>query len=218
MENFKLKNLPYKRLDMDEVCKEYEKLTKELKEAKSFKEQEKIHNRYYEFSDNVWTTITLANIRRDGDVTDEFYEKEVDFYDEVVPRISNLDNEYHKALLRSPYRRKWEEKIGSVSFINMELAEKSQDEKILPLMQEENALVTRYEKLIATAKIPFQGEIYNLSLMSKFTTGADRDVRKDAWKAIDAYFSSVTLEIDEIFDKLVKNRTAQAKELGFSSK
>ena len=217
MLNFKLNELPYERLDVDLVCTEYARLTKALSEADTFEKQVKIHDEYYLFSEDVWTTITLANIRRDGDVTNEFYEKEMDFYDEVIPQISNLDNEYHKVLLRSPFRKKWEKKIGSVSFINMELSEKSQDEKILPLMQEENSLVTRYEKLIATAKIPFQGEIYNLSLMSKFTTGADRKVREDAWKAIDEYFSSVSLEIDEIFDKLVKNRTAQAKELGFSS-
>ena len=217
MENFKLHKLPYERLDIEEVCKEYERLTKALSEANTFEKQEKIHDEYYDFSEEVWTTITLANIRRDGDVTDEFYEKEMNFYDEVIPRISNLDNEYHKVLLRSPFRKKWEKKIGKVSFINMELSEKSQDEKILPLMQEENALVTCYEKLIATAKIPFQGEVYNLSLMSKFTTGADRTVREAAWKAIDNYFSSVSLEIDEIFDKLVKNRTAQAKELGLNS-
>lgn len=217
MENFKLHKLPYERLDIEEVCKEYERLTKALSEANTFEKQEKIHDEYYDFSEEVWTTITLANIRRDGDVTDEFYEKEMNFYDEVIPRISNLDNEYHKVLLRSPFRKKWEKKIGKVSFINMELSEKSQDEIILPLMQEENALVTCYEKLIATAKIPFQGEVYNLSLMSKFTTGADRTVREAAWKAIDNYFSSVSLEIDEIFDKLVKNRTAQAKELGLNS-
>jgi len=217
MQDFKLNELPYERLDIKKVCDTYGRLTNELRNAASFEEQEKVHDEYYSFSEEIWTTITLANIRRDGDVTDEFYEKETDFYDEVIPQISNLDNEYHKVLLRSPFRKEWEEKIGSVSFINMELSEKSQDEKILPLMQEENALVTRYEKLIATAKIPFKGEIYNLSLMSKFTTGADRKEREAAWKAIDEYFSSVSLEIDEIFDKLVKNRTSQAKELGLNS-
>ena len=217
MQKFKLSDIPYERLDIETVREKYVRLTDSLKESKTFAEQEKIHDEYYEFSGDVWTTITLANIRRDTDVTDEFYEKEVGFYDEVIPEITNLDNEYHKALLRSPFRGKWERKMGKVPFVNMELSERSNNVRILPLMQEENALVTEYEKLIATAKIPFKGEIYNLSLMSKFTTSADREERALAWKAIDDYFSSVTGKIDIIFDKLVKNRTAQAKTLGLPS-
>ena len=37
--------------------------------------------------------------------------------------------------------------------------EKSFDEKIIPLAVEENELISRYTKLIATAKIPFEGKI-----------------------------------------------------------
>ena len=99
----------------------------------------------------------------------------------------------------------------------MELAFKSFDEKLIPLMQEENALVTRYSKLIATAQIPFEGEIYNISLLRRFLTAGDRTVRRSAWKALSDYFLSVTDEIDEIFDKMVKNRTAQARMLGYEN-
>lgn len=72
---------------------------------------------------------------------------------------------------------------------------------------------SRYSKLIATAKIPFEGEVYNLSLMRKFQTSPDREVRRKAWKAVSEYFQSVTDEIDEIYDKMVKNRTEQQDSL-----
>ena len=75
-----------------------------------------------------------------------------------------------KVLYDSPYRDYLESKIGKVTFKNIEIANKAFDEKIIPLMQEENALSDRYSKLIATAKIPFEGEVYNLSLMRKFQT------------------------------------------------
>ena len=99
----------------------------------------------------------------------------------------------------------------------MEIALKSFDEKLIPLMQEDNALISRYSKLIATAKIPFDGEIYNLSLMGKFTTSNDRETRKRAVKAMSDYFLTVTDEIDEIYDKMVKNRTEQAKLMGYEN-
>ncbi|MBQ4271006.1 MAG: M3 family oligoendopeptidase, partial [Clostridiales bacterium] len=79
----------------------------------------------------------------------------------------------------------------------------------------ENALNSRYDKLIATAKIPFEGEEYNISLLRPHLVHKDREHRKKAWKALSDYFLSVTDEIDEIYDKMVKNRTAQAKAMGY---
>ena len=92
---------------------------------------------------------------------------------------------------RQPYRDYLESKIGKVTFKNIEIANKAFDEKIIPLMQEENALSSRYSKLIATAKIPFEGEVYNLSLMRKFQTSPDRELRRKAWKAVSDYFLDV---------------------------
>ena len=61
------------------------------------------------------------------------------------------------------------------------------------------------------------GEVYNLSLMRKFQTSPDRELRRKAWKAVSDYFLSVTDEIDEIYDKMVKNRTEQARQLGYEN-
>ena len=41
-------------------------------------------------------------------------------------------------------------------------------ETVIPLMQEENALTTEYEKLLASAKIEWNGEILNLSLLGPY--------------------------------------------------
>ena len=213
----KFSEMPYKRIDMDEVKKTYRDIIDRTKAAGSGEEQFEIHREYYKFMDDIRTSMELAMIRHDIDTTDEFYEKESDFYDEVTPIINQYENEYGKVLYDSPYREYLESKIGKVTFKNIEIANKAFDEKIIPLMQEENALSSRYSKLIATAKIPFEGEIYNLSLMKKFQTSPDREVRRKAWKAVSDYFLSVTDEIDEIYDKMVKNRTEQARQLGYEN-
>ena len=213
----KCSEMPYNRIDMDEVKAFFEKLIADSKNAKSGEEQFELHKKYYEFMKDIHTNRILGTFRHDCDTSDEFYTKENDYLDEIMPLISNLENDYSKVLFESPYRDYLESKISKVAFKNIELANKSIDEKILPLMQEENALVSRYDKIIASAKIPFDGEEYNLSLLRKFLTSDDRDTRKRAWKAYSDYFTSVTGEIDEIFDKLVKNRTKQAKELGYDN-
>ena len=213
----KFSGMPYKRIDMDEVKKTYRDIIDRTKAAGSGEEQFEIHREYYKFMDDIRTSMELAMIRHDIDTTDEFYEKESDFYDEVTPIINQYENEYGQVLYDSPFREYLESKIGKVTFKNIEIANKAFDEKIIPLMQEENALSSRYSKLIATAKIPFEGEIYNLSLMKKFQTSPDREVRRKAWKAVSDYFLSVTDEIDEIYDKMVKNRTEQARQLGYEN-
>ena len=127
------------------------------------------------------TESTLAEIRHDIDMTDEFYKGEQDFYDAVMPDIQNLNVRYQKMLFHSKFRPYLEEKIGKVAFKNIELAMKSVDEKILPLMQEENKLQSGYNQLLATAKIDWNGETLNLSLMNPYLHSPDRAVRVEAW-------------------------------------
>ena len=99
----------------------------------------------------------------------------------------------------------------------MEIAQKAFDESLIPLMQNENALVNRYNKLIATAKIDWEGEELNLSLLRPYMTSKDRDVRRLAWKKYSAFFESISDQLDELYDELVKNRTEQARKMGYEN-
>ena len=213
----KFKDMPYRRIEKDEVEKEILKVMEEFKAASSGEEQFEVHKKYYKLKDDVMTNITIASIRHDVDTTDSFYDGENNYYDELGPIISNLEISYRKLLYASPYRDYLESKIGPVAFKNMEISFKAFDEKLIPLMQEENNLVTTYNKLIASAKIDWEGETLNLSLMGPFLTSVDRDVRIRAWEKYTAFFEENADRLDEIFDKLVKNRTAQAKELGYEN-
>ncbi len=213
----KFANLPYERVDREKMVKDFEDLTRRLKEAKSGEEQWAVHQDFYKTHRHIQTQWVIASIRHDIDTTDEFYDKENDYYDELGPVFENCINAYKKELYNSPFRPYLEEKLGAVAFKNIEISLKAFDEKLIPLMQEENELVSKYTKLIATAEVKFDGEIYNLSMMTKFTTSKDRDVRKRAVKALSDYFLTVTDEIDELYDKMVKNRTEQARMLGYEN-
>lgn len=213
----KFKDMPYERVNYEQAEQEFKRLTERVRNAKSADELWQVHQDFYRAYTGVADMLTIAHIRYDGDTTDEFYSAEQEYYDEVKPKLANLQNGYRRAFYESPYRKEMEEKIGKVAFVSMENDLKSMDESIIGLMQEENALRTRYNKLIATAQIPFDGQVLNLSLMRPYLTSPDRSVRKEAWKAYSAYFVSVEEQLDEIYDKLVKNRTAQAKALGYDN-
>ena len=62
-----------------------------------------------ELNDKIQTQVTLCAIRHTIDTTDEFYEKEQNYYDEQIPEYSNMCVEYQKILFHSPYRQVLEE-------------------------------------------------------------------------------------------------------------
>lgn len=213
----KFKEMPYERIDFEQVQKELKELMEAFDAAKSGEEQFAIHQKYYKLTGRVESMYTIANIRFDVDTSDAFYEKEHEYYDEKMPEYSNACLAYQKKLYESPFRDYLEKKIGPVAFKNMEIAQKAMDEKLIPLMQEENTLTMEYDKLIAGAKIDFDGKELNLSLMRPYLIHQDRNVRAAAWKAYSAFFEANADKLDEIYDKLVKNRTAQAKKMGYDN-
>lgn len=213
----KFQDMPYERVDFTKVEEEMKELMREFDAAGSGEEQFAVHQKYYALTDRVSTLMTIAQIRFDIDTSDEFYDKEHQYYDEKGPVYSNLVLAYQKKVFESPYRDYLEEKIGPVAFKNMELAQKAMDEKLIPLMQEENNLTMEYDKLIAGAKITFDGKELNLSLLRPYLVSPDRTVRAQAWEKMSDFFSQNAQKLDEIYDRLVKNRTLQAKEMGYEN-
>lgn len=213
----KFQDMPYERVDFTKVKEEFRKIMEDFDAAGSGEEQFAVHQKYYELTDRVSTMIRIARIRYDIDTTNGFYEEEHRYYDEQEPVYNNLIVAYQKKVYHSPYREYLEQKIGPVAFKNMELAQKSFDEKLIPLMQEENSLTMEYDKLIAGAKITFDGKELNLSLLRPYLIHKDRSVRAKAWEKMSAFFEENEEKLDTIYDKLVKNRSAQAKELGYEN-
>lgn len=213
----KFSEMPYKRVDFEQLKKDFSGLTQDLVHAGSAEAAFEVHKRFYKITGNVQTMMEIAMIRHDIDTTDEFYEAEQAFYDENGPVFQKLVVDYQKKLYDSQFRPELEEKIGKVAFRNIELAMKSVDEKILGLMQEENAIQTEYNKLLATAQIEWEGEIRNLSLMTPFLHHKDRSVREAAWPKYTAFFEENREQLDDLYDRLVKNRTRQGEELGYEN-
>lgn len=213
----KFSEMPYQRIEFDKVKVRFEEIKKNFVNAKSGEEQFEIHKQYYDLVNEIETMMTIAQIRHDIDTKDEFYDKEQAYYDEISPLIHNMQVSYSKQLYESSYKEYLEEKIGKVAFKNIEISLKAFDEKIIQLMQEENTLTTAYDKLIASAAIDWEGETLNLSLLRKYLTSKDRLVRKKAYDKYCDFFESNAKELDDIYDKLVQNRTKQARQLGYDN-
>ena len=54
-------------------------------------------------------------------------------------------------------------------------------------------------------------------MMTPYLNHEDREIRKKAAAKVNAFYEGIADQLDELYDKLVKNRTAQAKKLGFET-
>lgn len=213
----KLSELEYERIDFAATAKKFQKLFERQKAAVSGEEQLQFHQEYYQLKDHISTMAALARFRHAIDTKDSYYNEENDFYDEKLPVFQNLDVAYGNLLQRSSFREDLEEKIGTVAFKNMELQKKCTNPKLVPLQQQENKLVSDYEKLLASASFSWEGETLSMSGLGRYLTDASRDTRKKAWLLFQDFMEEHASQWDEIFEKLVKNRHQQAITLGYDN-
>ena len=208
--------IPYKRADLDHWKALVEDLTTRFKAAETFEEADAIYQESELATVEYDTMVSLARIRRDIDTRDEFYDAEVTFYNQEMPKLQPTFKAWTMATLESPFRKELEEKYGAVPFINAEMSTKTFSPEIVEDMQKENALRTRYSKLIASAQIPFRGEIYTLSQLSPWKLNPDDEIRTEAWIAEGNWYNEHGAELDEIYDELVKLRDSMGRKLGYN--
>lgn len=207
----------YERIDIDAVKKQFEELIGSLSKADSAEKQCEIMDKVINLRNHIDTMITLVSIRHSINTADDFYDKENDYCDEISPLLYGFTTDFYEALVTSKFRKELEDKYGKFLFDQAECSLKTFNEEVIPQLQEENKLSSKYDKLIASAKIPFDGEERTLSQMAPYTQSKDRNIRKDAAKKVAEFFSAHKNDFDEIYDKLVKVRTEIAHKLGFKN-
>jgi len=212
----KFKDMPYTRPDMEKVKKIFKETKEKIENANSATEQIKIIEEFANFKKDLYTNIEIANIRLSVDTTDEFYENENNFLDENKPIIETLNTEVSRAIYNSKFRGELEKKFGKHYFKLLE-CKLVLNEKAIPFMQKENALSTKYDKIIANSKIIFRGKEYTVSQMPPLLQNPDREFRKEAYQARAKFFEEHQEEFDSIYDEMVKVRTEMAKALGYEN-
>ncbi|MEH7300537.1 M3 family oligoendopeptidase [Neobacillus drentensis] len=210
-------NYTYVRPNLEEVTVTFDALLERFKSAASVEEQSEAMHEINALRNDIGTMFNLCYIRHSIDTNDEFYKQEQDYMDEIQPEVEGLATKYYQALVESTFRRELEEKWGKQLFALAEGQLKTFKPEIVPLLQKENRLSTEYTKLIASAKIDFEGEERTLTQLQPFTESTDRDMRKRANEARFGFLAEHQAELDRIFDDLVKVRTEIAQKLGYNN-
>lgn len=213
----KFNDYKYEKINIDETKEKFSNLIKSFSDAENLEEQTKYMDEIIKLRNHIDTMETLVSIRHSIDTTDEFYDKENEYVDEISPILFGFISEFYKALVNSKFRADLEKKYGKFLFDLAENTLKTFNEEIIPDLQEENRLSSKYSKLIASAKIQFDGEEKNLSEMVPYTQSKDRNVRIEASKKVAHFFKENKDKFDKIYDGLVKVRTTIAQKLGYKN-
>lgn len=207
----------YEHIEVEKIKDEFSENIKNFENSKNVEEQCEYFDKIIKLRNYVDTMQTLVSIRHSIDTTDKFYDKENEYMDEISPILFGFTNDFYKVLVNSKFKKELIQKYGKFLFDLAENTLKTFSSEVIPDFQEENRLTSKYEKLIASAKIEFDGKELNLSQMVPYTQSKDRNVRIEAAKKVANFFSENKEEFDNIYDSLVKVRDKTAKKLGYKN-
>ncbi len=207
----------YERMDIDELKRSFDDIITRFESADKVEVQNDIIREVNEIFSKSWTYGAMASLNFARNIEDKKAKEENEYYDRIKPEISELSSNFVKKVVKSKFRKELEATWGKQYFLLNDMFLKSFDPKIKDLLVEESKIINDYTALLAGAKIEFNGETYNLTGLAPFHTDPDRQVRKASMKARYSFFETIADQLDEMYDKLVKNRHKKALELGYEN-
>lgn len=213
----KFSEIEYKRPNVAELQEKFDHLINLFEKAESFDEQDALIRNINDLRMEFQTLGTIASIKYSIDTNDKEFESEQEFYDANSPVFDGLVHKYYTAIVNSKFRAELEKKWGKQLFDVAEVTLRTFSQEIIEDLKKENELRTDYSKLLASAKIFFDGEEKNLQGLIPYMESTDRELRKAANEAKWKFFSDNEEEFDRLFDELVKIRARIAKKLGYKN-
>ena len=156
----KFSEMLYTRPDVQELRAQLAALTKRLKEAADYAAAKEVFLEKEKLGKSIETQATLAHIRHDIDTRDTFYDEEVKFWSGAMPEMEEDFQAWNLAMLESKFRPEFEAEYGNMMFLNTEMELKTFSPEIIQELQQENDLKQEYNKLLASAQIPFEDGTY----------------------------------------------------------
>lgn len=208
--------LEYKRLDYDDIKESVNKLTKELEKATSFNDFLITFQKIIEIQNEIEEMCDYADIRNMRDTKNEYFDAEINYWNEFKSKFDSLFNRFYEITLSTPYKEQLKSFVPEVFFLNLEYQLKIRNESISELESYEKELEKQYRKLIQT-KINYNGEEVNLSKIVSDLKNPNREIRKQAADAYNDHHYANKDEFDRILIELIKTRKNIASTLGFSS-
>lgn len=213
----KFSELEYVRPDMEKAGETVKACVKAMKTAASYAEFRDAYMEYVKLDTELATAKSIAHIRNTVNLMDEYYEKEMAYFNAEMPKYQLLVKEMGTVILESPFKKDMEAEFGRILIQNLEAGQLLSGEAVVEDKVKEADLASLYSKTVAAASADFHGEKLNTYGLLKHMQSTDRSERREAFLAWAGLFESIAPEIDRIYDGLVKLRAGMAEKLGFEN-
>lgn len=211
----KFKDLAYTRPDEEAVIRGIKEAQAKLTAAADWEAARAAFEAFHRIMESFRSACQIAQIRFTQNVRDPFYEKENEVLGMIAPRVEEAAHDFYGALLSCPYSGQIDREYGPMLLKKLRYKEAGGGEAVTKLLQEENRLMAQFQAVSGTSRIAFRGQVIPAEQLYPYKGDRDRDTRREAYRAEGDYFLQHCEQLEDIFDKLVKNRNAQAQALGF---
>ncbi len=163
--------------------------------------------------DFAWRYIKMT-----CNTTDEKLVADFQFFaTEIEPKMAPLSNELNKKLVENPFT---EQLNHDKYFVYLRAIKKSLEifrEENIPLQTQIQLEQQQYQTITAAMTVTLNGQEYTLQQAGNFLKDLNRDVRKEAWEAINNRRLADKDQLDELFNRLLKLRHQVALNAGFEN-
>ncbi len=213
----KLSEFPYSRPDIKSLQDNFATHIIDLRSSSDYAVFSTTLKRINNLRIDFETQNALASIRYSVNTKDSFYSGERDFFDMNAPHYEQMLNDYYRVLAASKYKAEVSAEFGPHFLNKVNCMLDTFHPEILQDLIKENELISKYNKLLASAEVEFEGKTQTLSQLAVFQYQSDRELRKKAADAGHSWFSENSSEFDSIFHDLVLVRHKIAIELGYKN-
>ena len=214
-ENWKFSDIPYTSPDVEALQTRYDALTRRAREAQSPEELVEIVRQRDALQQEVGLCQSIATIRAFHDVTDEFYQRELQ---ETLPRLEgSLDSQsLATAIAESPCAPALDQAFGPqlrrLLTLDHQIHAGGRD-----LQARISRLTAQYQQLTASARYPVQGETLSGGQLRFALASTDRERRRAAYDAQQQTALENAGQLADILRQLVLARIDLARANGFDS-
>lgn len=197
-DNWKFSALPYTSPDVEALQARYDALTQRAKDAQDPEDLLEVVRQRDALQQEVALCQSIATIRAFHDVTDEFYQRELQ---ETLPRLETLDTQsLSMAIADSPYAAAVDETFGPQlrRLLTLDQRLHTGGKELLARI---SRLTAQYQQLAASTKYQVQGETLSGGQLRFALTSTDRERRKAARRM----YHALSPEAGRFFDEMVRH-------------
>ncbi len=213
----KFSEIKYNRPNFDVLFKQLDDKISSFKSALDAEGQFLIYREFTALMHSYDTQFALARIRNFQNTNDEYYKEEHLAFSNTNPLINKRYKALNELLLNSPFLNELTKLIGRNSIESKRIFQTTFSDSVIEEQKEEKQLTLKYINLISGLSVEWDDKKIPLSMLAVKKEDVNQEVRHRAFIAEGECYNTIKDQLEETFDLLVKNRTRQAKKLGFKN-